>query len=142
MTTCTIHYSEVIDLGDGPEEGDVADISYQCSYSCMRAEMTASTGLSPWEWHDVDKFAGRAGTFILGDENSGTAYSYGECPGGDETQTDEYCGQCGTHLWHGLSCYDEHDDPDERDDEDETPEHRGHRMVCGAYAWTHVEIAA
>ena len=106
MTTCTIHYSEVIDLGNGPEEGDVVDISYQCSYSCMVGEMTAATGISPHEWHDTEKYTGRAGTFISDIPGlDGTAYSYGECPGGNETQGDEYCGHCGTHLWHGLSCY-------------------------------------
>jgi hypothetical protein len=118
MSTHTIHYSEVIDLGDGPEEGDVVDISYQCSYSCMVAEMNRETGTQ--EWHDDDKYVGRAGTFI----GENVAYSYGGCPGGAETDYDIHCGGCGAHLWHGLQCHGEYADPDVIGHDD--------RYVCGS----------
>lgn len=117
MSIHTIHYSEVNTYPDGVEEGDLVDISYQCSYSCMLTELMRESGCS-----GVDLPDGRAGLLIPA--GSATAYSYGGWPCGSETDYDVHCGGCGVHLWHGLQCHGEYDDPDVIGHDD--------RYVCGS----------
>jgi hypothetical protein len=130
MSIHAIHYSEVNDFGDGPEEGDLVDISYQCSYSCMLAELMRESGLS-----GVDLPDGRAGIVIPA--GSDTAYSYGGFPCGSETDYDVYCGNCGSHLWHGLGCWQDHDDPSEIVKSSDGT--HGGQFACGSYDWVQPE---
>ncbi len=91
------------------EDGSLEDIAYTCSQMCQ-VELMRTSGV-PEE--DIEKQAqGLAG--------SCPGFSYGKMPGGEETDFDVNCANCGDLLWHGLQTPEKDEEPE--DDEDEMHE--------------------
>lgn len=66
--------------------GDVIDVEYFCSWSCMSARLK-KLGVV----HTCDPAAGQT-----------RDYSWGQWPGGAETDYDVRCASCDMLLWQGL----------------------------------------
>jgi hypothetical protein len=75
---------------DEPDQHELVDIDYQCSYICMMDTLTEA---------GVDTEGGLAGDVNL---SEGGSISWGRFPGGEETSSDTYCSSCETLLWRGL----------------------------------------
>ena len=77
MRVCTIEFED--------NDGDLADVEYQCSPLCMFGRLEQMTIVH------AGNYAGELGPV-----------SWGGCPGGAETDYDVYCSTCGSLLWEGL----------------------------------------
>lgn len=81
--------------GWNDETGDLVEVDYQCSASCMYETLRR-------EGIHTAQIAGSA------PHPEGGSVGFGGCPGGSETDYPVHCSACGVKLWCGTECLDGH----------------------------------
>lgn len=72
-----------------PDATELEDVQYACCAMCMLDAVVAATGKLP----DDEAGERRVGTGSV---------SWGQMPGGEETQSDVFCTTCEDLMWRGL----------------------------------------
>lgn len=89
--TYTIHFNDTT--------GDIVDVGYYCSLSCMYARLAIEEILA----EDLGTFPDNYQSGISGEiKTENINLSYGAWPGGSETDYDVCCETCLSVMWEGI----------------------------------------